>query len=93
MPVYENPDPGIKSMKGLHVYHYFLSNCAQRVSIAFEEKGQDWTPHAVNLFTQENTRDEYFRINPTGLVPALVHDVFPQSSHRGGRLPEIPEYP
>ena len=74
MPVYENADPGIKSMKGLHVYHYFLSNCAQRVCIALEEKGQDWTPHAVNLFTQENTTDEYFRINPTGLVPALVHD-------------------
>lgn len=74
MPVYENPDPGIKSMKGLHVYHYFLSNCAQRVTLALEEKGQDWTPRAINLFTQENTTDEYFRINPKGLVPALVHD-------------------
>ena len=74
MPVYDNADPSIKSMKGIHVYHYFLSNCAQRVCIALEEKGLDWTPHAVNLFTQENTTDEYFRINPTGLVPALVHD-------------------
>ena len=70
MPVYEDADPGIKSMKGLHVYHYFMSNCAQRVCIALEEKGKDWTPHAVNLFTRENTTDEYFRINPTGLVPA-----------------------
>ena len=74
MPVYENTDPGIKSMKGLHVYHYFLSNCAQRVTLALEEKRQNWTPHAINLFTQENTSDEYFRINPKGLVPALVHD-------------------
>ena len=74
MPVYENTDPGIKSMKGLHVYHYFLSNCAQRVTIALEEKGQDWTPHPINLFTQENTTDDYFRVNPKGLVPALVHD-------------------
>lgn len=74
MPVYENTDPDIRSMKGLHVYHYFLSNCAQRVTLALEEKGQDWTPHAINLFTQENTTDEYFRINPKGLVPALVHD-------------------
>ena len=74
MPVHDNADPSIKSMKGIHVFHYFLSNCAQRVCIALEEKGLDWTPHAVNLFTQENTTDEYFRINPTGLVPALVHD-------------------
>ncbi len=74
MPVFENTDPDIRSMKGLHVYHYFLSNCAQRVTLALEEKGQDWTPHAINLFTQENTTDEYFRINPKGLVPALVHD-------------------
>ena len=74
MPVYENADPDIKSMKGIHVYHYFLSNCAQRVTLALEEKGQDWTAHAINLFTQENTADEYFRINPKGLVPALVHD-------------------
>ncbi len=43
MPVYDNADSSIKSMKGIHVYHYFL------------------TPHAVNLFTQENT---------TGLIPA-----------------------
>ena len=74
MPVYENTDPDIRSMKGLHVYHYFLSNCAQRVTLALEEKGLDWTPHAINLFTQQNTTDEYFRINPKGLVPALVHD-------------------
>ena len=74
MPIFENTDPGIKSMKGLHLYYYFMSNCAQRPSLALEEKGVEWTPHAVNLFTQENTKDEYFRINPKGLVPALVHD-------------------
>lgn len=28
MPVFENTDPDIRSMKGLHVYYYFLSNCA-----------------------------------------------------------------
>ena len=74
MPIYENAEPDIKSMQGIHLYQYFLSNCSNRVCIALEEKGLDWTPHPVNLFTQENTRDEYFRINPTGLVPAMVHD-------------------
>ena len=43
MPVYDDADPSIKSMKGIHVFHYFLSNCAQRVCIALEEKGLDWT--------------------------------------------------
>lgn len=74
MPVYENADPDIKSMGGIHLYQYFMSNCSQRICIALEEKGLNWTPHAVNLFTQENTKDEYFRINPRGLVPAMVHD-------------------
>ena len=74
MPIYENAEPDIRSMQGIHLYQYFLSNCSQRVCIALEEKGLDWTPHPINLFAQENTRDEYFRINPTGLVPAMVHD-------------------
>ena len=74
MPVHENAEPDIKSMRGIHLYQYFLSNCSQRVCIALEEKGLDWTPHPVNLFTQQNTKDEYFRINPKGLVPAMVHD-------------------
>ena len=39
MPVYRDADPAIKSMQGIHLYHYFLSNCSQRVCIALEEKG------------------------------------------------------
>ncbi len=99
MPVYDNTDPAIKSMQGLHAYYYFLSNCAQRVTIALEEKGLPWTAHAINLFTQENTSDEYFRINPKGLVPALVHDgvVVTESMdilrYLEERFPDPPLYP
>ena len=74
MPVYKSAGPHISSMRGIHLYQYFLSNCSQRVCIALEEKGLRWFPHPVNLFTQENTREAYFRINPKGLVPAMVHD-------------------
>ncbi len=74
MPIREATDPEIRSMTGIHVYQYYMSNCAQRVCLALEEKGLDWTAHAVNLFTQENTKDWYFKINPKGLVPAMVHD-------------------
>ncbi|MEM7018814.1 MAG: glutathione S-transferase family protein, partial [Pseudomonadota bacterium] len=64
----------IKSMQGLHVYHYFLSNCAQRVNLTLAEKGLDWTPHSVSLLTKQNTKDEYLSINPSGLVPAMVRN-------------------
>ena len=74
MPVYQDVDADIRTMQGIHLYQYFLSNCSQRGCIALEEKGLDRTPHPINLFTQENTSDEYFRINPRGLVPAMVHD-------------------
>ena len=74
MPILQPPDPEISSMKGVHVYYYWMSNCAARVCMALAEKGVDWTPHAVNLFKQENMTDEYFKINPKGLVPAMIHD-------------------
>jgi len=74
MPIREAQDPEIRSMKGIHLYHFFLSNCAQRVALALAEKGLEFTPHANNLLAKENTKDAYFRINPVGLVPALVHD-------------------
>ena len=74
MPTIETTDPQIRAMKGIHVYYHYMSNCAQRVCVAAEEKGLDWIGHPINLFTQENTSDEYFKINPKGLVPAVVHD-------------------
>lgn len=74
MPIYQPSDPEISAKKGIHVYYYWLSNCAARVCMALEEKGVEWTPHAVSLLMHENLTDEYFRINPKGLVPAMIHD-------------------
>jgi glutathione S-transferase len=86
-------------MTGIHLYHFFLSNCAQRVSLTLAEKGLELTPHYVNLIAKENTKDDYFRINPTGLVPALVHDsmVITESidilRYLEEQFPEPPLYP
>lgn len=44
MPTYPDVYPDIKAMRGIHLYQYFLSNCSQRVSLALEEKGLDWSP-------------------------------------------------
>ena len=52
VPIREAGDPLIRSMTGLHLYHFFLSNCAQRVSLALAEKGLDFTPHAINLLAK-----------------------------------------
>ena len=75
MPIREAESPQIRSRTGIHLDHFFLSNCAQRVALAWAEKTIDFEAHSINLLTRVNTRDEYFRINPAGLVPALVHDV------------------
>ncbi|MDB1125068.1 glutathione S-transferase family protein [Vibrio algarum] len=64
----------VESFKGLHLYHANMSNCAMRVRIALEEKGLDWTSHLLDLMKGENLTDEYFGINPNGVVPTLVDD-------------------
>lgn len=61
-------------LKGLHLYHAGVSNCSMRVRLALEEKGLPWTSHHVNILAKEHITPEYFGINPSGLVPTLVHD-------------------
>ena len=38
------------------------------------EKGLDWTSHHLDLRKKENISDDYFAINPNGLVPTLIDD-------------------
>ncbi|MEM7327479.1 MAG: glutathione S-transferase family protein [Pseudomonadota bacterium] len=64
----------MKSLKGLHLYHSGISNCAMRVRITLEEKGLDWTSHHLDLVKGEHLTEDYFGINPNGVVPTLVHD-------------------
>jgi glutathione S-transferase len=58
----------------LAVYHENLSVCAQKVRIALDEKGLAYEGRALNLMKQEHLSPDYLKINPRGLVPALVHD-------------------
>lgn len=64
----------VLKLKGLHLYHSARSNCSARVRLLLAEKGLDWTSHHIDLLAKENITEEYFGINPKGLVPALVHD-------------------
>lgn len=74
MPIRPTDDPEIKSMKGIHLFHYNQSNCSMRIRLLLEEKGLPWTSHYINLDTQENLTEQYFNIHPHGLVPAIVHN-------------------
>lgn len=74
MGLYDSDHPDVPTMKGLHLFHFVMSNCSQRVRIALEEKGLDWTSHHVNLPANEHVSEDYQRINPNGVVPTLVHD-------------------
>jgi glutathione S-transferase len=60
--------------KGLHVFHFPLSSCSQKLRIFLNLKDVEWEPHLVDLITNENLTDHFLGINPRGLVPVLVHD-------------------
>ncbi len=74
MAIVEPKNAEVKSLSGLHLYHGDISNCSMRVRMTLEEKGLDWTSHHLDLKKKENISDDYFGINPNGLVPTLVHD-------------------
>ena len=74
MGIYESDHPDVEQMKGLHLFHFMMSNCSQRVRLALEEKGLEWESHHLNLPGREHVTEDYQRINPNGVVPTLVHD-------------------
>lgn len=76
MPVIETLNREVKVYKGLHLYHFWLSSCSQRVRIVLAEKKLDWVDHPVDISpgAMEHATEAYQSIHPQGLVPALVHD-------------------
>lgn len=74
MPVFDTTNEAVKQLKGIHLYHFWLSSCSQRVRIVLAEKGLEWEGHEIDLEKQEHATEEYQSIHPDGLVPAMVHD-------------------
>lgn len=59
---------------GLHLFHFGMSNCSQRVRICLFEKGVDWESHPVDMVRNEHASEWFQQLNPLGLIPVLVHD-------------------
>ena len=55
----------------IELYSYHRSSAAFRVRIALNLKGLKYDITPVNLLTGEQRTDDYLKINPLGLVPAL----------------------
>ena len=64
----------VTQWRGLHLLHFDMSSCSQKVRIVFRELGLPFTPHPINLMKDEQQTDWYLGINPRGEVPVLVHD-------------------
>lgn len=74
MPKIKPENKTVLELRGLHLYHAGWSNCSMRVRMTLEEKALPWTSHHLDTRIGEHITPEYFGINPTGLVPTLVHD-------------------
>src|SRR6478672_7959641 len=58
----------------LELFHNDMSTASQRVRFVLAEKKLDWTDRHLNLGAAEQHQPDYLRINPNGMVPALVDD-------------------
>ncbi len=55
----------------MKLYSYFRSSAAYRLRIALNLKGLEYDYIPVNLLKAEQKSDDYLRLNPQGLVPAM----------------------
>ncbi len=58
----------------LVLHHAWRSSASRRVRLCLEEKGLAYESHVVNLEAMEHHSPEYLKINPNGVIPALLHD-------------------
>ncbi|MBB4956068.1 glutathione S-transferase [Agrobacterium vitis] len=56
------------------LYNAPQSTCSQRVRYVLHAKNIAFEEHKLDLFKGDQLKPEYLKINPNGLVPALVHD-------------------
>ena len=83
----------------LELYHNYTSVCAAKVRFALEEKGLAWTERYVDIFSGEQHKPEYLKLNPLAVVPTLVRDGTPFiesniiNEYLDDAFPEVPLKP
>lgn len=60
--------------RGVHLFHFGMSSCSQKLRLYLRVKDIPWTGHPVDLSTHENYGPDFLAINPRGMVPVLVLD-------------------
>ena len=61
-------------MAALVLHHAWRSSASRRVRLCIEEKGLAYESRVVDLEKMEHHSPEYLKINPNGVIPALIHD-------------------
>ena len=56
------------------LYNAPQSTCSQRVRFVLNAKGLEYEEHRLDLFYGDQLKPEYLKINPNGVVPALIHN-------------------
>lgn len=56
------------------LYHAPQSTCSQRVRFVLHAKSLQFDEQKLDLFSGDQLKPEYLKINPNGVVPSLVHD-------------------
>ena len=56
------------------LYHGWRSSASRRVRLCLEEKGITYESHVVDMAKMEHHSPEFLKINPNGVIPALIHD-------------------
>ena len=55
----------------MELFDYVRSSSAYRVRICLNLKGIDYDANAINLLEKQQNSEQYIKVNPQGLVPAL----------------------
>lgn len=64
----------VLNWQGLHLLHFDMSSCSQKVRILIGELGIEYVSHPINLMKDEQRTEWYMGINPNAVVPVLVHN-------------------
>ena len=70
----------------LVLHHAWRSSASRRVRLCIEEKDLAYEGHVIDLAKMEHHSPEYLKINPNGVIPALIHDDRPL--HESGTICE-----